>query len=99
MPFELLNDPSPLLLVLGCALLCVIGPMLLFALQFLDIVFGILGAVVDAVGGVFGGGFEGCCGCIVLLVLLFGCGAGILILVTSLQTCGTPDAVNLCRFF
>lgn len=99
MSFDLLGDLSPLLLIVCCALLCVVGPVLLFALQFIDVLLGIIGVFIDAVGGLFGGGFEGCCGCIVLLVLLLSCAAGILLTVSLLQTCGTSDAVNLCRFF
>lgn len=94
---DFFGEVSPLLLVCGCALLCVAGIGLLFVLQVLDVVLGVVGGVVDLFGAFFGGGFEGCCGCIVLLAVIAGCFGLTVIAVNLVQTCGTPDAVNLCR--
>ncbi len=96
---ELLGGASPLLVICGCGLLCVIGIILLFVLQLVDLVFDTLSIFVDLFGGIFGGGFEGCCGCIVLIFAMFGCGGAILLVLNLLQTCGTENAVNLCRLF
>ncbi|NJL54631.1 hypothetical protein HC928_05115 [bacterium] len=95
---DLFGEVSPLLLVCGCALLCVVGIALLFVLQLLDVVLSVIGGVFGPFRRVSsGGGFEGFCGCIVLLVLFGGCCGLTVLTVNLVQTCGTPDAVNLCR--
>lgn len=98
---SLLNtaDPSSLvMLALCCALLCIVGVVLMLGLQiisgFLDVFTSIFGLFFD----VLSGGPVAWCGC---LVMIFGCaglvGLGILFS-QVLSTCGTPQAVNFCQF-
>jgi hypothetical protein len=86
-----------LLVVVGCGVLCVIGVGLLFSLQILTSIVGAFANVAEVLGAVLSGGPLAWCGCILLFVI---CGAVILLsiwLVSILSTCGTADAVNLCR--
>ena len=79
---------------LGCALLCVVGLVLLFVLQVATGLFEIIFGIIGAIGGILG---SGPCGC---LVVIFGCGVCGLItigLATIIPQCNTPDAVNFCR--
>ncbi|MFW5772655.1 MAG: hypothetical protein ACOCZH_04955 [Phototrophicaceae bacterium] len=86
-------------ILLVCGLLCCGGFILSVVLTFVggafEVVFGLLGAI----GDVLSGGPSAWCGC---LVVVFGCllcsGASIAV-ISLLQTCNTPDRVNLCRFF
>ena len=97
-------DLTVLLVVCGCCLsFLAFGSMLSFGLGIVGFVFDIISTVFNLVFGlvfgVLGSGPEGCCGCIVLLIVLLGCGGITLLIVQSLSSCGTPDAVNFCRIF
>lgn len=82
-----------------CGLLCCGGFVLSVVLTFVggafEVVFGLLSAVMD----VLSGGPSAWCGCIVVVVGCLLCSGGTVALVSLLQTCNTPDRVNLCRFF
>jgi hypothetical protein len=86
--------------ILPLILLCV-GAIIVIAV--LGFVLNFLGNAFDIIGGVFGiftdlltGGPLVWCGCLVFLAVLFICGIGGFWLFTTLSTCGTPQAVNLC---
>ncbi|MGQ9907896.1 MAG: hypothetical protein ACUVS2_03570 [Candidatus Flexifilum sp.] len=88
--------PTIALALCGC---CLLGVILLFALQILDIVGTLFGAVFDLIGGVLGAGPGGWCGCLVTIGVLAMCGLVVLFIVNALQACGTPQATNLCTLF
>lgn len=80
-------------------LLCVVGLLLGFLLQFLGIAFDVIGGILDVVFQVISGGPIAWCGC---LLLIGGCGiCGVFMygVYGALQTCGTPEALNICRIF
>ena len=81
-------------LAVCCGLLCVAGVVALLALQ---VVTGLLDAVLSVVGLVFGA-FSGdplsCCGCIVVVIL---CGACALAALFFSGVCSAPGAPDVCR--
>lgn len=88
---------DPLLLVVCVGGLCAVGGLIL-------VVFNALGGVVQIIGGlaglfldVLGSGPVGWCGCFAVLGL--GCGLVWLTgyVLSVVQTCGTAQAINLCR--
>jgi len=92
-------DPhTAILITVGCALLCLVAVVGFVLIQFVgfgfDIIFGVLGFLGDIIAG----GPIAWCGC---LVMIFGsgiCGLITFAFASVLPNCGTPDAVNLCRF-
>jgi hypothetical protein len=94
---ENIDAGTILLIVVGCAGLCVVGIGLLFSLQILTSVVGMFAGIAEVIGAVLSGGPLAWCGCILLFVI---CGAVVIIalwLVSILSSCGTADAVNFCR--
>ncbi|GAB4510516.1 MAG: hypothetical protein OHK0046_07520 [Anaerolineae bacterium] len=93
-----LPEIDPLILVVLCGL-CGVGLVAVFLFQFLggvlDLIFGLFGVF----GNLFEAGPFAGCGC---LAVLGGCGlcGGLIFLIAQVTTtCGTPEAVNFCRFF
>ena len=84
---------------LVCGLLCCGGFILSVVLTFvggaLEVVFGLL----SAIGDVLSGGPSAWCGCLVVVFGCLLCSGGTVLVISLLQTCGTEDRVNLCRFF
>lgn len=95
---ELLGGAQPFTLVLLCCGLCIGGIVLFFIFPLvtglLEIVFGLFETLLDIANI---GPLPGC-GCIVLIAGCGLCGAVTLFVSNVLSTCGTPDAVNFCRF-
>lgn len=80
-----------------CALLCVGLVILSLVMQFLDIFLGIVGAVFSLLFGVLEGGPIAWIGCLFLILGCAVCGLLVALLGSALATCGTPDAMNICR--
>lgn len=93
---EFLQQIEPgtlLLIVVGC---CVGGVVLAILLP---IISAVVGLVIDLTGvfvDILGGGPSSWCGCLVGLVLCAGCALTAAFVVSVLNTCGTPQAVNFC---
>lgn len=85
-----------LLLTVGC---CAVGIVGFFVLQFVGGVLDIVSGVMGLVFGVLGGGPVAWCGCALVLMLLCGCGFMVYAYVGIIPSCGTANAVNLCRLF
>ncbi|NWF68755.1 MAG: hypothetical protein HXY40_06705 [Chloroflexi bacterium] len=99
MTLQNLDAGTILLIVVGCGLLCVVGIGLLFSMQILASVVGMFSGVVQVISTLIQGGPLAWCGCILLFVI---CIAVVIVgiwFASILATCGTPDAVNFCRFF
>lgn len=90
---------SALIIALVCAGLCVGGIILAFGFQLLGGVLGVVGSMGSILMDVVSGGPISWCGCAVVIGLVIGCGALVLIIASTLSTCGTADAVNFCTFF
>jgi hypothetical protein len=94
---ESLNFDATTLLI--CGALCIGGVVLVFLLQFLGSIFGLLFGVIDFFLGILTGGPESWCGCLVFLGIAVLCVVVTVSMFGLLSTCGTEDAVNFCRFF
>lgn len=83
------------LLVIAVALvcLCLVGLLLMFGLQFLGSIFGVVFGLVDIVGSLIGGGPVSWCGCLVLVFVCVLCAGGAL-LITNCNA--NPGAMNFC---
>ena len=91
-------DLGVIAIVCGCCFgFLLLSGVLSLGLNILGIFFDVFGVIIDLTTGLFGGGPGGCCGCLALLFILAGCGVLIFGVSDILSTCGTPDAVNLCR--
>lgn len=75
--------------------LCFVGVVLIVGLQ-------VLGGALELVSGLFEGllnaGPFAWCGCLVGLAALLLCGGTVWLIASSLATCGTARAVNLCAW-
>lgn len=93
------SDPGNLvMLALCCALLCVGGVVLTLGLQIIGGVLDVFTSVFQLFFDILSGGPVAWCGCLLMVV---GCAGsvGLAILVSqAISTCGTPQAVNFCRF-
>lgn len=87
---------DPILLVVLCSVLCCGGAVVLAIFTILGGAFDLIGSLVELLIGVdpFGG-----CGCLLMPFACLLCGGVVYSLASILATCGTPDAVNLCRLF
>ncbi|MGQ9889841.1 MAG: hypothetical protein ACUVSX_15355, partial [Aggregatilineales bacterium] len=89
-----IDSTSAAALALGCGLLCVVGFVVLLALQLIT---GLLDAVFSLVQLAFGaltGDPLSCCGCVVVVALCGGCALAALLLSGA---CSTPGAPGICR--
>lgn len=92
-------DTGTILLIAGGAcLLCVIVVILGFVFQVIGAFFDFIGTLVDFFFALAAGGPIPGCGCLVAAVLICGCIGSVAYIVSILPGCGTPDAVNFCRF-
>ncbi len=89
---------NPLLIVVALCGLCIVGVVVLGALQVLGGVLGIVGGLFEGLFELISGGPFAWCGCLVGLAALVGCGVLAWLVISSLGTCGTADAVNLCQW-
>lgn len=94
-----LFDANNVTLLLFCAGLCVVAVVLMTALQFiggiLGFVFGLLGPLLE----ILAGGPLAWLGCFFMLIACGACGLVSWAIVSGLQSCGTDQAINLCRLF
>jgi len=90
---------SAALLALGCGVLCIVGFVLLSALQFLGGILEFLGSFLGIFFEILSGGPLSWCGCLLGLIGLAGCCVVVLLVAQSLWTCGTPQAANFCSLF
>ncbi len=87
------------LLLVGCGLLCVGVIVFGFIFPLLDLVFDVIGTLVGFIFDIAGVGPVPGCGCVILLLLVGGCGVFGIWFTDAMATCGTPEQVNLCRLF
>ena len=90
------NLGTPVLLALGCGVLCVVGLLLFFGLQILGTTLHTVAGIFQLVTGVIHGGPVAWCGC---LAVLFVCAAvvGGVLLFASCKA--SPTSMNFCLFF
>lgn len=93
-----MNIDATLLLVV-CGLVCVGTLVLAFVLPVLDVVFEVVGAIIEFSLEIFNAGPVPGCGCVILAVILATCAGVSIWFADALSTCGTADQVNLCRLF
>lgn len=96
---QIANSINWPVVLLVCGGLCVVGVILLFALNIIGTLFGAAGTLLSLGTDVVTGGPVTWCGCLVLLALLVICGGALLLIGSALATCGMPNAVNLCALF
>jgi hypothetical protein len=79
--------------------LCIVGVVIFFLLNVLGGALQIVGSIVGLVAGIIQGGPLAWCGCLLIMGLV--CGGFFLVttLANVLSSCGTPQAINLCRLF
>ncbi|MFW5708771.1 MAG: hypothetical protein ACOCX5_00990 [Chloroflexota bacterium] len=94
---EFLSNLEPLAIVLICGGLCVGGFVVMFLLSFVGEILELGLGVLEFFGEALLWGPLPGCGCIFVLVACGMCGALVWLAADVLATCGTPDAVNLCR--
>jgi hypothetical protein len=89
---------NPLLIIVALCGLCIVGIVVLVVLQVLGGALGLIGGLFEGVFELINAGPLAWCGCLVGLALLLGCGGVIWLIVSSLASCGTENAVNLCAW-
>ncbi|RMG80695.1 MAG: hypothetical protein D6712_17615 [Chloroflexi bacterium] len=87
---------SALGIVLLCGGLCVVGVVLMIALQFISGTLGFLLGFFELFIEILAAGPIAWCGC---LLMLFACAICGLMIYSLVTVCGTPDQVMICRFF
>ena len=86
-----------LLVVVGCVLLCGVGIILFFGMQFLGTALSAVTTLAQVFTHILSGGPVSWCGCLLLLISCVAC-AGIAIFVASvLPQCSGANAMNFCR--
>lgn len=97
---EFLQDIGPsqlLILALGLGVLCVVGVVLIFGLQFILGIFGTAFSFVNLFFDILSGGPIAWCGCLLLLGTCGVCGALTLYLINLAPTCA-ENFVGFCYF-
>jgi hypothetical protein len=82
--------------------ICLIGVIILIAINILGGALGIVGDLIGAVTGLIGGVTGNpisCCGCLALIGVIVVCGGAVLLISGTLSGCGTDQATNLCTLF
>lgn len=102
---QTIDFANPLWIALGCTSLCIIGVIVSFVLPIIGSILGIFIGIFEMFLGIFELGFGaisagpiGCFGCLLTSILCGSCGAITLALVWVAPRCGTPEALNICRF-
>ena len=90
------NLGTPVLLVLGCGVLCVVGLLLFFGLQILGTTLHTVTGIFQLVTGVIHGGPIAWCGCLVVLFVCAGVVGGALLFASCKAS---PTSMNFCLFF
>jgi hypothetical protein len=93
---QLISGGGLTTIIILCVAIVVIVGVLAFVLNFVGTIFGAVGGVLGLFTDLITGGPAVWCGCLVLAVILLVCGSIGWLLVSTLNTCGTPQAVNLC---
>ena len=93
---QLINSSNLSGILVVCGVMCVVGVGLFIALHFLGTIFGLLGGFLHLGIDIITGGPVTWCGCLVVLVVIFICGATVLLLGSAFSSCGTAQATNLC---
>lgn len=94
-----LSSINPLWGMAIAVLCCVGGVLILVVLNVIGGLFGVGLGILEIGLDLFSGGPIAWCGCLVVLLGCCGCTAITIMAIRVLSTCGTPDAVNFCRFF
>jgi hypothetical protein len=92
-----IDSQTAFFLAVGCVLLCGVGIVLFLGLQIIGGIFEIFSSVLSLFFDILGGGPLSWCGCLLFIVLCVGCVGLTLLGIQALSTCGTQEAVNLCR--
>ena len=90
------NLGTPVLLALGCGVLCVVGLLLFFGLQILGTTLHTVAGIFQLVTGVIHGGPIAWCGCLVVLFVCVGLVGGALLFASCKAS---PTSMNFCLFF
>ncbi len=90
------NLGSPVLLAVGCAVLCVVGLLLFFGLQILGTGIHTVMGIVQIVGGIVNGGPIAWCGCLAVVFVCAGVVGGALLFASCKAN---PSSMNFCLFF
>ena len=90
------NLGSPLLLAVGCAVLCVVGLLLFFGLQILGTGLHTILGLFQLVGGILHGGPIAWCGCLAVIFVCAGIVGGALLFAGCKAN---PTSMNFCLFF
>jgi len=85
-------------IALLCGAVCFGGFFFSIIFSLLEVIFSMVGAIIELGLELFNSGPVPGCGCVVFIGLVFGCGACASWYLSAAETCGTPDAVILCRF-
>ena len=93
-----IDGQMALFVALGCAGLCVVGIILSLILPILGGFLDIFVSIATMGAGAFSGEPISCCGCVVGFLACIVCTGITLFLVLVYPDCGTPDAINFCRF-
>lgn len=88
---------EPILIVICAVGFCLLGIVGSLLLNFFSIFLDILGGIIGLVWEVLASGPIGWCGCLLAVTLICGVVWLISYLLAVLPTCGTPEAINLCR--
>lgn len=90
------NVGTPVLLAVGCAVLCVIGLLLFFGLQILGTTLNTVTGLFQLVTGILNGGPVAWCGCLAVLFVCAGVVGGALLFASCKAN---PTSMNFCLFF
>jgi hypothetical protein len=90
------NLGTPILLVVGCGVLCVIGLLLFFGLQILGTTMHTVAGLFQLVTGILNGGPIAWCGCLAVLFVCAGVVGGALLFASCKAN---PASMNFCLFF
>ena len=96
---QIIQPGSIVSLVVICVVIIIIGAVLGFVVNFFGSILGVIGSTFGLFTDFLAGGPIVWCGCVVGIVVLALCAIGIFAVGSLLSTCGTPEAINLCRLF
>lgn len=94
---QTIDFTNPFFVAIACSLLCVVGILGFVLLQILGFGLSILAGLLELIVGVFTGGPIAWCGCFLMVGVVGACCILTLGIALLAPSCGTPDAVNLCR--
>lgn len=81
---------------IGCALLCVVGFVLVFGLQIVGTLIQSIFGFFDLFLGILTGGPVAWCGCLLLIMACFVCGGLAIFIANALPACET-NPIMFCR--